>query len=311
MRQYGQVNCRLTSTLQKSHEVKQPDQATSRKYSAQHIEAIVLDTVPVFNTVDENQNGFQLRIMIDDDGRMYKIECAFDGSQKKKCVVYDDYDSVPIAIAANDQMLFYEPSGGVFLLNHLGWSLSIEPLDDGVQLRLGFDQKEKEAHISIDLRPLVHRAFVDQIVEQIDHNRYRYLARTGAGNRIEAIVDAQKKQYESLSSWIQGEEFIVLKVLTGDRMTSGSSFEFPRIPDHLETKPFSFPDIDKMQLTLQTKGIEELMGLAYRFLNIREAIRQPAKRGEIEEYLGEEFDWIALTNDDNKVSAQLRSLVKQ
>ena len=303
------AGCATTdSPLPEIPKAEQPSQATSPNYSIQQIEKMVADAAPVLNTADANINGFRIRIGINKNGSLYNIECAYDGSKKEKCVVYDGYDNVPIVIAANNQVLFYEPSGGIYLSNHSGWSISIGPSDDGIKLGWGLHRKVNESRISVDLRPLVQPGFVDQIVERIDRNRYRYLARTKAGNRVEVIIDARKKQYERLSSWIQGEEFIVLEVLTGDQPIAASSFGFPLIPDQIETKPINFPDFDDTQLSLQAKGIEELVGLAYRFLNIREAIRDPAKRKKIEDYLGEEFDWAALKSSDNRISSWLLSL---
>ncbi len=297
--------------LEESQKVEQQSQTPSHSHSTQYLLATVVDAAPVLKTTDKSQSGFRIhnRFVFKEGGGLV-IDCIYDGGQQKKCVVKDAYDGVPIFIANNEQLLLYDAGSGVYLSKDLKWSVSIGPSND--RISFSWEIKEKgESQISIDLRPLIQKASIDQSVEQIDQNRYRYSAHTEAGNRLKAIVNISGKYYESLSSWIQGEEFIILEVQVPgtDEQIPMSLFEFPQIPDQLETKPWQ--EFDNSRLLSDSGGMLKVMQLFHRHMYLREAIRRPAKRTEIEEFLGEEFDWIMLIKTDYKISSYLRSLIKQ
>lgn len=307
------TSCAITdSSLQELHKLEQPGQATSHTYSDQDIERIITDAVPILDTTDESQSGFQIRIRLIQNEALFEIDCAFDGDQKEKCVIFDSHDNVPIFIAANDQVLFYEPIEGLYHSDHAGWTIKIGASDKGIKFSWSIKQKVNEGRISINLRSIIQGFFFVQALEQLDQDRFRYLARTARGSRFEATVNVYSKQFEHL--YLKNKEGVAIIILNqsiaGETIPM-SAVEFPRIPDHLKTKPISFPNIDETRLLPDAEAIAEYIRFAYRLVSLREAIRRPEKRGKIEEYLGEKFDWVTLTETDKKISAQLRSLIKQ
>jgi hypothetical protein len=226
------------------------------------------------------------------------FHCAV-AAPRRACVIL--VDQVPIFVAADDQLLLYDPFSGPHLWRG-DWRFGLGGRDS-MSLEI-LSRGHSNAGTWIDVRAIVEDASKRRTATEIGGSRYLLTASTPDGGELEAWIDVSRQRwYIHLTASPPGEQPVRADVwlLSVDEPIDPRAFVFPRFTDHVPLSP-------PTEITLEnlSQGMSQ-MGNSLLFHALQ---HDPPARAELERQMGRSLDWADLQQREATMAPLLRRTIE-